>query len=81
MACPDSFPLAGFEVTMIGRFWGDHRGFSAIALFSLIGIKQGKAIQALHSISALPIVRAVNPESDQIWNSATRLAVCNRTQG
>jgi len=24
--CPGYFLLAGFEVTTIGRFWGDHRG-------------------------------------------------------
>jgi hypothetical protein len=26
MACPDRASLAGFGVTMTGRFWGDHRG-------------------------------------------------------
>ena len=31
--CPDRrYPLAGFEVITIGRFWGDNRGVSGVML-------------------------------------------------
>jgi hypothetical protein len=29
--CPAALPMAGFEVTTYGRFWGDHRGLIDIA--------------------------------------------------
>jgi len=35
--CPGYFLLAGFEVTTIGRFWGDHRGlWTGFALLALL---------------------------------------------